>query len=465
MTCRPTGIKACHACLSCDFTSNSGKVKIMRMLTTAGRSNLLAILGISAIAVTLCGCPSKKEPVTTPKLSDKPASATKTEPAAKHEPKAQPPSAKTPAKTETAEEQVTEAIDQAAKKPRDLGPPLVDNPAGLARLHPQQPVWIDIKNKQVILQGEVCAANYALEFFATYPNRSYEAVLSVNVQPSVVHTGLLAVGAKEGHPATFQPKFSPPTGTEVAIEVRWKGADGKTQSAPAQQWIRNIKTKKALDTNWVFAGSVFTTDETGHRSYWADSGELICVLNLPGAMLDLPMRSDGALEARIFEAFTEHLPPQDTPVTIVLKPILSPASSKPTLPKSATVKPTEKKAVAKDTPAEAEKKAADAATAWLALVDRGEYSQARDTAAALLKNITERREFIKTVSDLRKPRGPIKSRQLDSKQFVASAPGSPDGQCVLQFKTSFANQTSAAERVTLMVDKDRKWRVSGYYIK
>ena len=94
-----------------------------------------------------------------------------------------------------------------------------------------------------------------MEFFATYPNRSYEAVLSVNVRPMVVHAGLLPVGAEPGHPVSFQPKFSPPTGTEVAIEVRWKDAKGKVQSTSAQYWIRNIKTKKALDTNWVFAGS------------------------------------------------------------------------------------------------------------------------------------------------------------------------------------------------------------------
>ena len=106
--------------------------------------------------------------------------------------------------------------------------------------------------------------------------------------------------------------------------MRWKDAEGKVQSAPAQHWIRNIKTKKALDSNWVFAGSVFVTDEkTGKKYYQADSGELICVLSLPTAMLDLPIRSYGAIEARPFEAFEEHLPPPGTPVTILLKPILS----------------------------------------------------------------------------------------------------------------------------------------------
>ena len=217
-----------------------------------------------------------------------------------------------------------------AEKPRDLGQPLVDDPGKLVRLDPKQPVWIDKQNKQVVLLGEVCKAGYPLEFFATYSNRSYEAVMSVNVTPSIVHAGLLAVGAKPGHPAQFQPEFVPPTGTEVAIEVRWKDQQGKIQSAPAQHWIRNIKTKKDLDTNWVFAGSMFVTDEaTGKKYYQADSGELICVLSLPTAMLDLPIRSYGAIEARLFEAFEEHLPPAGTPTTILLKPILT---AKPAAP-------------------------------------------------------------------------------------------------------------------------------------
>ena len=98
---------------------------------------------------------------------------------------------------------------------------------------------------------------------------------------------------------------------------------GKFESAPAQHWIRNIKTKKELDSNWVFAGSLFVKDDaTGKEYYQADSGELICVLSLPTAMLDLPIRSYGALEARSFEAFAEHLPPPGTPVTILLKPVL-----------------------------------------------------------------------------------------------------------------------------------------------
>ena len=123
---------------------------------------------------------------------------------------------------------------------------MVDDPASLQRLSPTQPVWLDKKDRCIVLQGAVCAAGYPLEFFATYSNRYYESVLAVNVTPSIVHAGLLAVGAKPGIPRGSSRRFQPPTGTEVAIEVRWKDAQGKVQSGPAQHWIRNIKTRKGV---------------------------------------------------------------------------------------------------------------------------------------------------------------------------------------------------------------------------
>ena len=148
-------------------------------------------------------------------------------------------------------------------------------------------------------------------------NRSYESVLSVNVMPSIVHAALLAVGKKRAILPGSSRSSSRRRARKSPSRSAGRTPKGKVQSAPAQKWIRNIKTKKALDTNWVFAGSMFVTEETtGKQYYQADSGELICVLSLPTAMLDLPMRSYRAMEARLFEAFAEHLPPQGTPTTI-----------------------------------------------------------------------------------------------------------------------------------------------------
>ncbi len=434
----------------------------MKMLTVVRRRRLLAVVGVFAVGVLLSGCPS----ATNREKAGGSPKKTETGPAAANRPAAEPeatpkaremvPARRKVAKKEPPEEKLMQEVAEIAEKPRDLGPPLVDNPDNLKRLVPRQPIWIDLPDKQVVLQGEVCKAGYPLEFFATYSNRSYEAIVAVNVKPSIVHTGLLAVGAEAGHPARFQPEFVPPTGTEVAIEVRWKDAQGKVQSCPAQHWIRNIKTRKELDANWVFAGSLFVTDEaTGKQYYQADSGELICLLSLPNAMLDLPMQGYGAIEARSFEAFAEHLPPEGTPVTLVLKPILSAKSAAPAGKEAAPAKH-----------AAAERKAVEAAEPWLALADKGEYAQCWETAAGYLMDQDGRREFIQKIGETRKPQGRVISRQLESKRYTTTLPDAPNGQyVVLQYKTSFEHHKSARETVTTILDKDRKWRVSGYYIR
>jgi hypothetical protein len=211
------------------------------------------------------------------------------------------------------------------EKPRDLGPPLVEEIGDLRKLDPVSPVWLDVKHHQVVFQGEVCQANYPLEFLVTYPERGYESVMVVKVKPSVVHAGLVALGAEPGHPVRFEPKYEPATGTPIEIRVRWKDKNGRRQEASAQDWVRQIKTKKALNIDWVFGGSgLWKNESTGKQEYQADlSGDFISVLNLPSAALDLPLKSEGAIENRSFEGYAERLPPAGTPVTLLLRPKLA----------------------------------------------------------------------------------------------------------------------------------------------
>jgi hypothetical protein len=115
---------------------------------------------------------------------------------------------------------------------------------------------------------------------------------------------------------------------------------------------------------------------------------------------------------------------------------------------------------------EAEKHALAAAESWLALVDDGKYAESWDTAAEYLKNAVTKDDFVKSLNAARKPLGKLKSREVKSKEYRTSLPGAPDGEyVVIQFKTSMENKKSAVETVTPMLDKDKKWRVSGYYIR
>ncbi len=206
-------------------------------------------------------------------------------------------------------------------KDRALAEPLVENVGELRRLHPKDPVWIDHKRKKVVMVGAVCGRETPLELFACLTNtKEYESVVAVHAQASVVHTALLAIGADPGHPVQFGETYRPATGSEIAVTVVWKDREGKRQSAPAQEWIRESRSRKAMKNSWVFAGSQLTRRENGRQMYAADmSGDLISVSNFSDAMLDVPIRSSDNDASLLFEAFTEHIPARGTPVTLILE--------------------------------------------------------------------------------------------------------------------------------------------------
>jgi serine/threonine protein kinase len=116
--------------------------------------------------------------------------------------------------------------------------------------------------------------------------------------------------------------------------------------------------------------------------------------------------------------------------------------------------------------ADARRNALQAAQAWLALIDQGKYAEGWDATAACYKNVVRKEDFAKPLGALRAPLGKMNSRELKSEQYAAQLPAAPDGQyVVIQFTTEFENKKSAVETVTPMLEKDGRWRVSGYYLK
>lgn len=113
-----------------------------------------------------------------------------------------------------------------------------------------------------------------------------------------------------------------------------------------------------------------------------------------------------------------------------------------------------------------ENAAVNASKAWLKLVDEGKYPESWDEAAQYFKNAVPRERWKTSLESVRSPLGKVQSRNLKSKNYTKTLPGAPDGEyVVIQYETSFQNKQHAIETVTPMMDKDGKWRVSGYYIK
>ena len=199
------------------------------------------------------------------------------------------------------------------------------DPPGARRLDPHYPVWLDTNQKAVIVDGQVCLRDGMLEMFACTANtKEHEAIVAANTKAYLVHAGLLSLGAQQGTPVRFQPKYEPPTGSEIEVLIHWKDAKGKEQTARAQDWVKDMKTKKAMDYPFVFAGSSFWTDpENGKKFYQAEGGDFVCVSNFATAMLDIPVKSSQSNEELEFEAFTEKIPPLGAPVRLVFKPKLT----------------------------------------------------------------------------------------------------------------------------------------------
>ena len=115
---------------------------------------------------------------------------------------------------------------------------------------------------------------------------------------------------------------------------------------------------------------------------------------------------------------------------------------------------------------DSERRAKQSSESWLALVDRGKYAESWDEAAQLFKAAVTKDQWQGMLHATRDPLGKLVSRTGKSARYTKSLPGAPDGEyVVIQYDSSFENKQSAVETVVPMLDKDGKWRISGYFIK
>ena len=182
-------------------------------------------------------------------------------------------------------------------------------------------VWFDPEGKRLILRARVALREGPLEHLLCLKGtKEHEAVLATPAPPRLIHAGLLLTGAEPGHPIRFLPKFIPPSGSPIGIELHWT-EDGKPRRADAREWIKDERADTILSTDWVFAGSELYVDPTTKQTHYAgDDGDLITVANFASSILDLPFASTADDAGRTFVAHTERIPPRGTPVTLLLRP-------------------------------------------------------------------------------------------------------------------------------------------------
>jgi hypothetical protein len=190
-------------------------------------------------------------------------------------------------------------------------------------------LWFDRKAKKLILRAKVVLREGYLEhFMCSKGTKEHEAILATDAVPHLIHAGLILTGAEPGHPVRFVPKFEPPSGTVIAIDVEWR-QDGKVKKGDARQWIKDEKANAPLAIDWVFGGSEFFVDPNSKKQvYAADEGDLITVANFGSAILDLPIASSASDADRVYVTNTDKIPPLGTEVFVTLGPRASKASDK-----------------------------------------------------------------------------------------------------------------------------------------
>ena len=209
---------------------------------------------------------------------------------------------------------------QEAKKEEKLPEPLVEKDVKLIALAPDQSIFLAADRKCVVFLAEVCLREGPLEFFVCSKNtKEHESILATRAKPSLIHVGLLAMGAEPGTPVQFTPEYTPATGPRIDVTIRWLDKEGRRQEAKAEEWVQETSSKKQMDTHWVFSGSLFQKLEDGKNQYVADvSGEIIGVSNFPAVVLDIPIASTSDNSDLLFQTFTEKIPTEGTIVTVIL---------------------------------------------------------------------------------------------------------------------------------------------------
>lgn len=103
---------------------------------------------------------------------------------------------------------------------------------------------------------------------------------------------------------------------------------------------------------------------------------------------------------------------------------------------------------------------------FLKQVDNKSFAKTWDNASPYFQKAITKEQWLKSLEAVRLPLGIAVKRSQKSKTEKNSLPGAPDGHYFIYiFETSFSNKKSATETITVHEEKDKSWKLVGYYIK
>ncbi len=224
----------------------------------------------------------------------------------------------------------TAAVKDLAVKDIDPG---VDrdetkDPPGTRRLSPGGKVWLDTKNKRVVMLAEICLREGQLEMFACLKGDEGARVDRRGTHEGVCRArGLDLAGSRARRGGAVRTRVQ---AGEGPTRRRHALLDRRERDAPSRQCARlgaEREDRQADDrvVGCLAAAASGPTNRTGQQFYKAEDGDFICISNFASAMLDVPVQSSQSNDALLFEALTDQIPPLGTKVSLVLTPHIDPA--------------------------------------------------------------------------------------------------------------------------------------------
>jgi hypothetical protein len=187
-------------------------------------------------------------------------------------------------------------------------------------------VTIDAKiapRKLEYLKGEI----YPIEVIACWPHpkgkKAHETIVTIDVNPSVVHKALEQIGAKPGTPVMGESK-DPPQGPDVNIYLEVPDSAGEIKRVSIDKALVDSRTGKAFpkSVKWRFTGSVMSQPDPtkDEKVYGADVtgtlGVIFPVSNQTVFQTSLTMKEEKFMK---LETNTKLLPAEGTPVKLVIE--------------------------------------------------------------------------------------------------------------------------------------------------
>ena len=166
---------------------------------------------------------------------------------------------------------------QSKESPEPLARPDFEIPG--IPLNQNGTVKLDRERKRLLLVAHVCLREGVLEMLVCKKQtKEHEAILTIDADAFVIHTGLLALKAEPGKPVRYEPDYKAPTGTKIDIFLTWKDRRGKLQRMSARKWIRHatrryyvapfVELPKDLDLNGQDA---LKHDPNAGELFWYDT--------------------------------------------------------------------------------------------------------------------------------------------------------------------------------------------------